>query len=380
MIHHFDLFPLFFFFTGIKCQVDRAGFPCVCTENGCANRFGRVEFNPKRVRTHFIHTLMRLELEKKQEKSEKQTALNAYDGRLRLRDNDDDHQLHSQQQHHTGLGLGQLVNYNPSNSIIYPASMSTATSSIGDMVTMVDSHMHCNNNSDFGSATSTPHRNSANGMMSMPESPLDLHYAFRNDYQVDISTAQDQSTPSFTLYSNPSYFSSASGSVNFTDYSSLSSTTQPNEIAPNYLDYSTNLSYSGLMSNDAAINNVAESCAPFIETYTHDTSGVNINSALFDGSQDDDISALRINSIPLEKNSTDLDTLLRDDGERRIAPVDGDLNKPQTNSNVGDSNILLEFNEAYDKEVAALPSSVVQSENDFVFSNTTADEFVSDKY
>lgn len=47
-------------------QVDRAGFPCGCSRDGCANSSGRIEFNPVRVRTHFIHTLMRLQLEKKQ--------------------------------------------------------------------------------------------------------------------------------------------------------------------------------------------------------------------------------------------------------------------------------------------------------------------------
>ncbi|CAL8070239.1 unnamed protein product [Orchesella dallaii] len=50
---------------GIKCQVDRLNFPCGCTRDGCGNQNGRIEFNPIRVRTHFIHTLMRIELEKK---------------------------------------------------------------------------------------------------------------------------------------------------------------------------------------------------------------------------------------------------------------------------------------------------------------------------
>ncbi|XP_044751130.1 cysteine/serine-rich nuclear protein 3 isoform X2 [Coccinella septempunctata] len=55
---------------GIKCQVDRLNFPCGCSRDNCANSSGRIEFNPVRVRTHFIHTLMRLELEKKQENEE----------------------------------------------------------------------------------------------------------------------------------------------------------------------------------------------------------------------------------------------------------------------------------------------------------------------
>lgn len=58
---------------GIKCQVDRLKpheFPCGCTRDGCGNVNGRIEFNPARVKTHFIHTIMRLELEKRQGMSE----------------------------------------------------------------------------------------------------------------------------------------------------------------------------------------------------------------------------------------------------------------------------------------------------------------------
>lgn len=54
---------------GIKCQVDRLNFPCGCNRDGCGNTTGRIEFNPVRVRTHFIHTLMRLGLEKKTEEN-----------------------------------------------------------------------------------------------------------------------------------------------------------------------------------------------------------------------------------------------------------------------------------------------------------------------
>ncbi|XP_067624803.1 serine-rich adhesin for platelets [Eurosta solidaginis] len=54
---------------GIKCQVDRAMFPCGCTRDACGNIAGRVEFNPTRVRTHFIHTIMRLEMENRQQQN-----------------------------------------------------------------------------------------------------------------------------------------------------------------------------------------------------------------------------------------------------------------------------------------------------------------------
>lgn len=62
---------------GIKCQVDRVKpheFPCGCTRDGCANVNGRIEFNPSRVKTHFIHTIMRLELEKRQEMPEESAS------------------------------------------------------------------------------------------------------------------------------------------------------------------------------------------------------------------------------------------------------------------------------------------------------------------
>uniref|UniRef100_A0A3P9LGT9 Cysteine/serine-rich nuclear protein N-terminal domain-containing protein n=1 Tax=Oryzias latipes TaxID=8090 RepID=A0A3P9LGT9_ORYLA len=52
---------------GIKCQVDRMSFPCGCTKDGCSNGAGRLEFNPVRVRTHFLHTIMKLELENSRE-------------------------------------------------------------------------------------------------------------------------------------------------------------------------------------------------------------------------------------------------------------------------------------------------------------------------
>ncbi|OXB63819.1 hypothetical protein ASZ78_016225 [Callipepla squamata] len=55
---------------GIKCQMDHTSFPCGCTKDGCGNTEGRIEFNQARVQTHFIHTIMKLELEKQQQSSE----------------------------------------------------------------------------------------------------------------------------------------------------------------------------------------------------------------------------------------------------------------------------------------------------------------------
>ncbi|KAG5833984.1 hypothetical protein ANANG_G00281740 [Anguilla anguilla] len=64
---------------GIKCQVDRMSFPCGCSKEGCSNTAGRIEFNPIRVRTHFLHTIMKLELEKSRE-LHKDSAPNGYPG------------------------------------------------------------------------------------------------------------------------------------------------------------------------------------------------------------------------------------------------------------------------------------------------------------
>uniref|UniRef100_A0A673B671 Cysteine-serine-rich nuclear protein 1a n=1 Tax=Sphaeramia orbicularis TaxID=375764 RepID=A0A673B671_9TELE len=50
---------------GIKCQMDRFNFPCGCTKDGCGNTQGRIEFDSRRVRTHYIHTIMRLDLERR---------------------------------------------------------------------------------------------------------------------------------------------------------------------------------------------------------------------------------------------------------------------------------------------------------------------------
>ncbi|XP_023656616.1 cysteine/serine-rich nuclear protein 3 [Paramormyrops kingsleyae] len=69
---------------GIKCQVDRMSFPCGCTKEGCSNTAGRIEFNPIRVRTHFLHTIMKLELEKSREQQQASTANGGYHGEANM--------------------------------------------------------------------------------------------------------------------------------------------------------------------------------------------------------------------------------------------------------------------------------------------------------
>ncbi|KAL7063802.1 hypothetical protein AAHC03_05529 [Spirometra sp. Aus1] len=62
---------------GITCQVDRLNFPCTCVSpHHCRNPAGRIEFNPVRVKTHYLHTRMRLEMERqREEKRQRSTEL-----------------------------------------------------------------------------------------------------------------------------------------------------------------------------------------------------------------------------------------------------------------------------------------------------------------
>ncbi|KAI4901422.1 hypothetical protein NFI96_018555 [Prochilodus magdalenae] len=72
---------------GIKCQMDHSSFPCGCTKDGCGNTEGRIEFNPSRVQTHYIHTIMKLELEKRLEEhsTESEVAQDEHSGDSNLR-------------------------------------------------------------------------------------------------------------------------------------------------------------------------------------------------------------------------------------------------------------------------------------------------------
>lgn len=120
---------------GIKCQVDRLSFPCGCTKDGCANPTGRVEFNPIRVRTHFIHTVMRLEFESKCEKSCKSSDSESDDkdsinlsqfnsnerGSCRDCQNSEFSNALMQEMEYAALNRGQshMTNYNMTNSFTH---------------------------------------------------------------------------------------------------------------------------------------------------------------------------------------------------------------------------------------------------------------------
>lgn len=205
--------------------MDRASFPCGCTQDGCGNVYGRLEFNPKRVRTHFIHTIMRLELEKKQKKSDKQNSLHTYDGRLRLRDSDEEVVDSS------GAMNTRLISYNPANNILYPSSSASMQSAPGMAI-----------NSIVGDSSNDASRNCATG--SLVESPLDLHYAFRNDYSVDPSSASNFSL----IYPNSGYYTTTQNPAPYVDFNAMGIANQTSPLLPSYSNYSTNIPYNGLMN------------------------------------------------------------------------------------------------------------------------------------
>lgn len=154
---------------GIKCQVDRQTpneFPCSCTRDGCANVNGRVEFNPARVKTHFIHTIMRLELEKRQELSEVQTSSTIVQSipptKWWMR-------LQSSQS-------GANANF---NNYMYNNGGSTISQYSGKIppISMISSSLA---NSES----------------------LDLHYAYRDEYTNSLTLSTESSTSSFNNSSN----------------------------------------------------------------------------------------------------------------------------------------------------------------------------------
>lgn len=255
-ICHYSNFKNFSF----AFQVDRASFPCGCTENGCGNVFGRVEFNPKRVRTHFIHTIMRLELEKKQKKSDKQNALHTYDGRLRLPESDEDNSVvDSIDMNNQSSRIGRLVSYNPANNILFPTTTALQSNSL---MHSIDTHSHYDNAS----------RNCAT---SLAEPQLDLHYAYRSDYSVDL-TPSDSTQPNYPLiYSGSNYYRSTAA-AEFDDFTNINPATPTTLLSDAYTNYPATNAY------DVSTAPTAASVDNNVSTYI--TNGANDDCVLLNGS------------------------------------------------------------------------------------------------
>ncbi|KAL7298736.1 hypothetical protein TKK_0008487 [Trichogramma kaykai] len=145
----------------VKCQVDRQGFPCGCSRDGCANRSGRIEFNPIRVRTHFIHTIMRLKLDtnEAQQREEK------------LR------QQMMHEQHHARLAA---VSRAPQQLLASSSSSSGATGTTANCNSATAASSFMDSSSDcLGAGFTSLHYDSSDSVSSRPDG-LDL-YAMRDD-------------------------------------------------------------------------------------------------------------------------------------------------------------------------------------------------------
>lgn len=163
---------------GIKCQVDRPSFPCGCTQDGCANVVGRVEFNPARVRTHFIHTIMRLNLDNKTNSEE-----------------------HAVMGLHSAVGYGNTKDWS-SGPVRLPSLYGMVEVNGTDAVDSYHPHLHHLQTTH----QQHPYAVSPNYLASHSVSPalpagsesLDLHYAFR-DYYATPQQPNDQLSMSSSL-------------------------------------------------------------------------------------------------------------------------------------------------------------------------------------
>lgn len=170
--------------------MDRPNFPCGCSENGCGNPSGRVEFNQTRVQTHYIHTIMRLDMDKKPKKPEKQNTVITYDGRLRLPDDNDETNVVDA----ANVVLDQLhkpnpmVLYDPTNNMIYPSTSSTIQSTPVIHSTNIRHISTVISHNQFEDT-------SRNAATTITGAPIDLQYAYRNEYSIEIPATPSQPPP-----------------------------------------------------------------------------------------------------------------------------------------------------------------------------------------
>lgn len=145
--------------------MDRPNFPCGCSRHGCGNVVGRVEFDPERVRIHFIHTILRLELENKQNRSEEIVFKN-----------DVSRQWHPQTRPpdiSTAGTISDFTNCNYSSAVFDNSLHRSSTSTLKDYdrcdQSMISSH------SDSSNLIELANRQPSD------DDTLNLHYDYRND-------------------------------------------------------------------------------------------------------------------------------------------------------------------------------------------------------
>lgn len=110
------------------------------------------------------------------------------------------------------------------------------------------------------------------GSGSLVESPLDLHYAFRNDYTADATSVNNYSL----IYPNSGYYTTSPNPASYVDFNAMGLPNQTTPLLPNYSNYSPNIPYNGLM------NTVQTPTTPIPPTICAH------NGSIFDGHVTDD--------------------------------------------------------------------------------------------
>lgn len=220
---------------------------------------------------------MRLELEKKQKKADEHNTLNSYDGRLRLRENGidaiDSALTPSQHPSHPPSDLNQVPSYT-SHNMLYSVTPVPCT--------------------DIAEGTCRTSFNAGVVAPSLTESTLDLHYAYRNDYNVNASplTPPAASQSNFMMYSSSPYFGATSNST-YNDYGldTTNYSAGPHTLLPSYPSFSpTTPPYMVPPVEGAGISDIMGSCVstpPPSHLSGYSSSSENGYSHLFEGTHGD---------------------------------------------------------------------------------------------
>lgn len=191
---------------------------------------------------------MRLELEKKQKKTDKQNTLHTYDGRLRLPDSEENGDaVDSSNAIDPSNKVNPMVVYNPTNTIIYPpppAATVMHSTNIGHIATGAPHNQFDDTSRNIGTPIARP--------------SIDLHYAYRNDYSIEVapSPTVDASQPNYPLlYANSAYYRHPCA-ASFDDY--LSMNTAAAEQTSTSMPYP---HYDGLANNNCDVAAASQSAA-----------------------------------------------------------------------------------------------------------------------
>lgn len=193
---------------------------------------------------------MRLELEKKQKKCDKQNTLHTYDGRLRIPENDGD--------------STDSANIDQTHKVIYnPATLQP------------NAVMHSTNHCHISTASHIQFDDTSQNTATTAGSPIDLHYAYRNDYSLDIPSTEPAPTNYPLLYGNTNYYRNACGPdyddlISLNPSASASSSSSSSSQQPTIISYTnygtiTNTTFA-LADNQIANTNGVASNINSVET------------------------------------------------------------------------------------------------------------------